>query len=189
MYPNSTISAISELLFIDSNAKNSNADLAIVFGNDWIETMDEVYKLYIDGKIKKILITGHSANKDKEPEALRFKKRAIELGIPDNIILVEKVATNTKENFLFSKTIIENEIGFDNIKSILLVCKTFHTRRVLMTAMNFFPNNIDYTFLPMIDERNIQKDNWWHDDIAKTRVLEELRRISDYTLKGDLSLE
>ena len=58
-----------------------------------------------------------------------------------------------------------------------------------MTAKKFLPTNIKYYFSPVIDERNIKKENWWKDEVAKTRVLEELRRIGEYTLKGDLWLE
>lgn len=71
---------------------------------------------------------------------------------------------------------------------MLLVCKSFHARRVLMTATNFLPNDIEYYFLSTLDERNIAKDGWWKDEIATKRVLEEVGRISQYTLKGDLKL-
>jgi hypothetical protein len=57
-----------------------------------------------------------------------------------------------------------------------------------MTATNFLPNDIEYYFLSTLDERNIAKDGWWKDEIATKRVLEEVGRISQYTLKGDLKL-
>lgn len=181
-----SIEAISDFLFIEKDIKN--VDVAIVFGNDWTETMDELLPYYKNGMVPKIIITGHSANSDKEPEALRFQKRALELGFLKDDIYLEEQATNTKENFEFTKPILENNFNHSNLENILLVCKTFHTRRVLMTAKKFLPQNINYCFLPTIDERKIEKDSWWKDETATKRVLEELGRISQYTLKGDLKL-
>ena len=183
----STIGAITKFLFIETPVEE--VDLIFVFGHDWIDTMEAVKGLYDQGISKNILISGHSASKDRsESEALRFMKKGIELGIPEEAFLLEEQATNTKENMQFALPIIEERIGLDNIRNILFVCKTFHTRRVLMTARNYFPKHVEYLFLPMIDERNIRKDNWWKDGIAKERVLAEVRRIAEYSLKGDLSI-
>lgn len=182
----SSVDAITKLLFIDQSIEK--VDIAIVFGNDWIQTMDDLYPFYKEGMVPKIIITGNSANGNKEPESLRFQKRGIEIGFSAEDIILESRATNTKENFIFSKEILEKMFGLENINKILLVCKTFHTRRVLMTAKNFLPDKIEYFFLPTLDERNITKNGWWKEDVSKQRVLEEVGRISQYTLKGDLKL-
>jgi uncharacterized SAM-binding protein YcdF (DUF218 family) len=184
----SSIEAITNFLFLESE-KIGKADLIFVFGSSYLSTMDEVKRLYNKKIADKILITGHSKGKLKEIEADRFYARGVELGLPKKIFLLERDATNTKENIINSIPIIDKAIGLKNIKKIIFVCKTFHTRRVLMTAKKFLPTNIKYYFVPIIDERNIKKENWWKDNIAKTRVLEELRRIGEYTLKGDLWLE
>lgn len=183
----STIQAISDFLFLPANPKK--ADLMFVFGHSYLSVIDEVKKLYDKKHSNRILITGHSKGKLKDNEAERFLKRGLGLGIPKKVFLLEKKATNTKENILFSKSIIEKKIGFNNIKTILFVCKAFHARRVLMTAKKFFPINIKFCFYPVIDKRNIRKNNWWKNNIAKIRVLEEVERIAKYTLKGDLSIE
>jgi len=183
----STILAISDFLFLPANPEK--AKLIFVFGHDHLPMMDKVKELYDRGYSDRILITGHSKDKTKEIEAERFFEYGIRLGIPANKFLLEKEATNTKENILFSKPIIEREIGFNNIKTILFICQSFHTRRVYMTAKNFLPANIKFCFCPIVDERGISKDNWWKNDAAKNRVLDEIRRIGEYTLKRDLSIE
>jgi uncharacterized SAM-binding protein YcdF (DUF218 family) len=186
MYKN-TIDAITELLFMESDI--DKVDLIFIFGNDWLDTMYHIKELYNKDISKYILISGHSVNKDRnESEAMRFMKKGVEIGIPKDMFLLEENATNTKENLILSKKIIENKIGFNNINSILFVCKTFHTRRVLMTAQKHFPKDIKYSFYPVNDERNIQKDNWWKDEISKNRVIAEIGRIAEYTLKDDLSI-
>jgi uncharacterized SAM-binding protein YcdF (DUF218 family) len=187
-YPSDTIRIISEFLFIES--KIEKVDLIFVFGNDWLKTMDHVSDLYYKGISSNILITGHSANKDRvESEADRFSNYGISLGIPQNAFLLEKCATNTKENLEFSIPIIESKLGLTKIKKILFVCKTFHTRRVLMTAQKWLPSNIQLSFYPVNDERNILKHNWWKTEETQERVMGEIRRIGEYTLQGDLSLK
>ena len=93
----SNIDVITDLLFIDSYVEK--VDVAIILGNDWEKTMDDLFPYYEAGLIPKMIITGHSANSDREPEPLRFKRRGLELGIIDDDIFLESKATNTKENF------------------------------------------------------------------------------------------
>ncbi len=184
---NNTIDAITELLFIDSKIKE--CDLIFVFGNDWIDTMNDVAFLYKNKISEKILITGHSANTYRnEPESISFYKKGLELNIPKDSFILEQNATNTKENIEFSIPLIEEEIGWKNVHKILFVCKTFHTRRVKMTANNFFPKDIEYLFYPIKGERNITKNTWWIDKTAQARVLAEIKRIAEYSIKGDLSI-
>lgn len=184
-----TISSISNFLFIDKNFTDETPiDMTIILGNDWVETMEEVYELYSKMHIGKIFISGGAVNKEI-PESLIFKRRGETLGIASEDMILEDKSTNTKENFQNLYNIIDKEIGFDSIKNILIVCKTFHTRRALMTAKNFFPESINYFFLPMPDERKIYKESWWLEDESKKRVLEEIERIAKYTLKGDLKLD
>ena len=59
-----------------------------------------------------------------------------------------------------------------------------------MTVQAFYPSNINYVYYPIVDVKgkNIGKDSWWSSEESIKRVLEELRRISEYTLKGDLAL-
>src|SRR5438105_5304534 len=93
--------AITSLLFL--NAPRTSADLIFVFGNDWLPTMTHVAELYSKGVARKILISGHSAAKDRpQSEALRFMNEGKRLGIPDGAFLLEHEATNTKENILNS---------------------------------------------------------------------------------------
>jgi len=183
----STIDAITQFLFIETHLER--VDLMFVFGSDWLDTMDHVKSLYDQGISRRILISGHSASKDRtESEASRFKRRGLELGIPQEAFLIEERATNTKENLEYSLPLIERSIGIGDLSSVLFVCKTFHTRRVLMTARKFLPDHVRYYFYPVNDERNILRDNWWKDDVAFQRVIAEVRRIAEYTLNGDLSI-
>lgn len=188
----STVEAITKLLFLPKSVPNK-ADICIVLGNDYIDTMVHVKSIYEHGICDKFILTGHSAKMDKEPECERFFRRGIELGIPSNAMFLENKATNSYENLNFSKQIIEKQFGgFERCKKILFVAKAFVTRRVEMTAKNLYPDFVETYYFPTVDDtetgKNIRSDNWWKNDAARKRVLEEVKRIAEYTLKGDLKL-
>ena len=189
-FPNDTIRTITELVFL--RTEYFACDIALVTGNDYIKTMDSVKWLYDNHYIrKKIVISGHSAKRDRIPEAIRFFEYGKEIGIPADTMVLETNAQNTYENLLYSKTVIEEKISsFSDINSVLFVAKAFVTRRIQMTAQAIYPPHLAYCYFPIVDKegRNIGCDNWWHSEFATRRVLEEMERIATYTLKGDLSL-
>lgn len=130
----STIDAITQLLFIPDIIPDV-ADVCIVLGNDYVDTMKTAKFVYDNGISDKFILTGHSARKDKEPECDRFFKRGVELGIPPEKMLLENKATNSYQNLQFSGQIIREQLGgFENCRKILFIAKAFVTRRIEMTA-------------------------------------------------------
>jgi hypothetical protein len=182
-----TIKKITDLLFIPQNIKKS--DITIILGNDFIDTINVIEPFYRQNILGKIIITGHSPNADKEPEAERFFKRAVALGFSIDDITLETRSTNTKENFEFTKEIIDKNFKVNDIKTITIVCLAFHTRRALMTARNIFEKDIEFNFIPIVDGRKISAEDWPNSKESTDRVLEEVRRIAIYSAKGDLSLD
>jgi len=68
-------------------------------------------KLYHQGVINKILVTGGSPSILKEkkiPEAFLLREQLLLQGIPDSCILVEHKAWNSHENAVFSKQILDS---------------------------------------------------------------------------------
>ncbi len=188
----SAIDAITEFLFIPEMLPDK-ADICIVLGNDYVDTMVDVKSIFDRGICDKFILTGHSAKMDKEPECDRFFRRGVELGIPQENMFLENMATNSYENLDFSKKIIEEQLGgFENNKKILFAAKAFVTRRIEMTAKKLYPDFVQTYYLPTADDtengKNIRADNWWTNSAAQKRVLEEIKRIAEYTLKGDLKL-
>ena len=188
----SAIEAITKLLFLPKSVPE-RADVCIVLGNDYLDTMVDVKSIYEHHVCDKFILTGHSAKMDKEPECERFFRRGIELGIPSDIMFLENKATNSYENLNYSKQIIEEQFGgFEHCKKILFVAKAFVTRRIEMTAKNLYPDFVETYYIPTVDDtptgKNIGPDNWWINEAARKRVLEEVKRIAEYTLKGYLTL-
>jgi uncharacterized SAM-binding protein YcdF (DUF218 family) len=71
-------------------------------------------------------------------EAVHYRERALELGVPSSAVLVESRARNTGENIRFSRLLLE-EAGVD-VSSVLLISKPYEERRAYATARKLWPS-------------------------------------------------
>lgn len=177
------IKKITDYIFIESNPQK--ADLAIVFGTRQNEAIKKVYELYRDGFVRKILVSGGINRITKENEAIRISRQLIEQGVRKEDIILEDQSTNSLENVLFSKKVIKEKVGFENLKKIIAVVKHYHSRRALMTLKKHFPRNIE--LIPVAYEiYGFTKENWFETEIGKEKVMGEWNKIPQYLLKGDI---
>ncbi|MDJ1643124.1 YdcF family protein [Streptomyces pakalii] len=88
-----------------------------------------------------IVFTGSTSPTTRERmprgEAVHYRERAVELGVPESAVLVEPKARNTGENIRFSRALLE-EAGVD-VESVLLVSKPYEERRAYATARKLWP--------------------------------------------------
>lgn len=97
-------------------------------GADRVTHTVQLYKL---GLIKKILISGGSGmlmNED-EPEANKFKKAMIMMGIPEEDIFIENETRNTYESAVGVKPMLDS-LQY-RAQDCLLITSAFHMRRSL----------------------------------------------------------
>lgn len=74
-----------------------------------------------------------------KPEAVVFAERAMDMGVPENKILIEDKSTNTGENVKFSHELLKNRgIG---MKSVIIVQKPYMERRAYATFMKQWPGD------------------------------------------------
>jgi uncharacterized SAM-binding protein YcdF (DUF218 family) len=88
-------------------------------------------QLYKEGLIEQILISGGSGRLtgEAEPEANKFKRTMILMGVPDSVILIENETRNTAESAIEVKRILER---FQyKASDCLLITSAFHMRRSL----------------------------------------------------------
>ena len=82
------------------------ADVIIGLGSFYQETADWCAKLWADGWAPKILFCGNTgtfSDTDTTPEAVRYARRAEELGVERQAIVVEPASRNTGENIVFGQ--------------------------------------------------------------------------------------
>ncbi|QTA37915.1 YdcF family protein [Thermosipho ferrireducens] len=170
--------SITDFIFMEDELEE--ADIILIPGGSHRELMEHAVKLYHEGLAKYILPSGGYNSKIPEynSEWEFLHNIAIDLGIPNEIILKEDKATNTFENAKFSYEIIEKHRI--TVNKAILVCKTFHARRAYLTYKVFFPYFVKFIVSPVVDERDIRKDNWFLDMYKVKIVMNELVKIGKY---------
>lgn len=193
-----TINAITKFLFIGKEESALKTyELVIFLGNDDIEGNANAIKLLWDtGHItakSTVVLSGNvgTLNQGKEPEAIRLLNAVVAMGLPKEIFVLEKQATNALENFKFSKPIAEQIKPLEEFNGILCIGRAFMGRRAKMcaSACGYPVESIDYYGTVDKKGKNIGSDSWWENEAAVKRVLEELKRVAEYSLKGDLSIQ
>ena len=103
----------------------------------------DAFWLYKRGIIKKILLTGGDGRLigEKMNEADKARALLLELGVPESDILLENQSANTRENAVFTKTLLEKQ-GLANAR-LMLITSAFHMRRSIgcykKVGLNFTP--------------------------------------------------
>ncbi|MCC5034709.1 YdcF family protein [Streptomyces sp. WAC 00631] len=115
--------------------------VAIGLGSHDLGVADTTVALYRDGMAPLIVFTGATSRttRDRMPrgEAEHYRERALELGVPAHVILIEPNARNTGENITFSRALLADR-GIA-VSSVLLVCKPYEERRAYATARKLWP--------------------------------------------------
>ncbi|MET8418567.1 YdcF family protein [Streptomyces sp. NPDC005098] len=115
--------------------------VAIGLGSHDLGVADAAVDLYKRGMAPLIVFTGATSRTTRERmphgEAVHYRERALELGVPSSDVLVEPNARNTGENIRFSKVLLE-ESGA-NVSSVLLISKPYEERRAYATARKLWP--------------------------------------------------
>ncbi|MFP3989353.1 YdcF family protein [Streptomyces sp. E11-3] len=115
--------------------------VGIGLGSHDLGVADTTVDLYQRGMMPLIVFTGATSRTTAERmprgEAEHYRDRALELGVPPNVILVEPNARNTGQNITLSRDLLE-EHGVD-VSSVLLISKPYEERRAHATARKLWP--------------------------------------------------
>ncbi|MFF3495873.1 YdcF family protein [Streptomyces sp. NPDC002795] len=115
--------------------------VAIGLGSHDLGVADTAVDLYNRGLAPLLVFTGATSPTTRElmprGEAIHYRERALELGVPSSAVLVEPQARNTGENIRFSKAVLETA-GIP-VSSVLLISKPYEERRAYATARKLWP--------------------------------------------------
>ncbi|MBQ3209887.1 MAG: YdcF family protein [Oscillospiraceae bacterium] len=166
-----------------------SADCIVGFGciNDDIAI--RCAQLYKDGYAPVVLFSGGLGRNTKSrwssSEAERYRDIAVELGVPENVILIENRSSNTGENITFSREILKAHGLAD--KKLLCVHKPFMERRVWAAMKAYWPE-ADFTMTsPLLDmEEYIERT--MAQDMTEKAVIDvivgDVQRMEIYAEKG-----
>ncbi len=161
-------------------------DAIFLLGSNAIRTVDRAAELYHQGYSNFIICSGGNGKDSKysKTEAEVFSEKLIELGIPKEKILLEKQATNTGENILFTEKLLK-EKGLD-FKSFILVQKPYMERRVYATFKKQWSNK--ETRFIVTSPKLSYEEFMTNDEEYKNKILEvmigDLQRIKEYPKLG-----
>lgn len=115
--------------------------VAIGLGSHDLGVAETAVDLYKRAMAPLLVFTGATSPTTRERmprgEAVHYRERALELGVPDSAVLVEPRARNTGENIRFSRELLE-AAGID-VSSVLLISKPYEERRAYATARKLWP--------------------------------------------------
>ena len=169
---------ITDLIFVENNVQK--ADIILVPGCSQPQIMERAAELYHKGIAPYILPTGGTNHEISQynTEWEYLKNIGVELGVPEDAILKEDRARNTFENARLSLEVLNrNSIA---IKKAILVCKSYHSRRALLTYQVVFPRDIEFYVSTVTDKSGVTKDNWFLNTEATILVMEEVVKIGKY---------
>jgi uncharacterized SAM-binding protein YcdF (DUF218 family) len=161
------------------------SDCIFVLGSHDMRVADRGAGLYLQGWAPLLIFSGGLGNFTKdmwlEKEADLFAKRAIELGVPKEAILIENKSTNTGENILFTQQLLKQH-QLDP-QSFIVVQKPYMEKRSYATFKKHWPDK-----QLIVTSPQISFEDYPNDEIPLQRVINimvgDLQRIKYYPEKG-----
>ena len=136
------------------------ADVIVGFGNFNTNIARRAAELYRQGLAPVVLFTGGLGRNTEgllpEPEAVRFARVAMECGVPEKAILLEPESTNTAENILFTRRLLEAR-GIPH-ERILGVHQPFMERRITAAMGVYWPEQAFRVTSPQVSISDYLED-------------------------------
>lgn len=165
------------------------ADVIVGFGNFNTNIARRAAELYRQGLAPVVLFTGGLGRNTEgllpEPEAVRFARVAMECGVPEKAILLEPESTNTAENILFTRRLLENR-GIVH-KRILGVHQPFMERRITAAMGVYWPDQAFRVTSPQVsisDYLEDAKKQGVTENAAVSVIVGDFQRMDLYAKKG-----
>lgn len=161
------------------------ADLVLILGSHDLRVGDRASELYKARLAPLFLFTGGFGNWTEgvfeRPEAELISERAIEKGLPKEVILIEPQATNTGENIKYSKALLRAK-GV-NVTRAIAIQKPYMERRAHASLTKQWPEVEWQITSPHLDFKA-----YCQDAISKELVTEimvgDFQRILEYPKLG-----
>lgn len=165
------------------------ADVILGFGNFNTNIARRAAELYRQGLATVVLFTGGLGRNTEgllpEPEAVRFARVAMECGVPEKAILLEPESTNTAENILFTRRLLE-ERGIAH-ERILGVHQPFMERRITAAMGVYWPEQAFRVTSPQVsisDYLADAKKQGVTENAAVSVIVGDFQRMDLYAKKG-----
>ena len=175
--------------YLGMHQSPEKADCIVGFGNFNTNIARRAAELYCQGYAPKVLFTGglgrNTAGLLPEPEAVRFARVAMACGVPEADILLEPDSTNTAENILFTRRLLE-ERGIPH-SHILGVHQPFMERRIFAAMGVYWPEPRFTVTSPQVtipEDLEDAKKQGVTENAAVSVIVGDFQRMDLYAKKG-----
>lgn len=167
------------------NHRLQKADCILVLGSHDTRVAERGAQLFLEGWAPLLVFSGGLGNFTRgvwdEPEADKFAKIAVQLGVPSEKILIENKSTNTGENIRFTRRLLaERQI---DPNTLIVVQKPYMERRSYATFRQFWPEKTCIVTSPKISFEDYPCAQISREDVIQIMV-GDLQRILEYPARG-----
>jgi uncharacterized SAM-binding protein YcdF (DUF218 family) len=161
------------------------SDCILVLGSHDVRVAERAADLFLQQWAPLLIFSGGLGRLTEdmwtETEADKFAKIAIEMGVPEEAILIENKSTNTGENILFTQKLLDQN-NLDP-QSFIVVQKPYMERRSYATFKKHWPDK-----KLIVTSPQISFVDYPNDEISLEKVIHimigDLQRIKIYAEKG-----
>jgi uncharacterized SAM-binding protein YcdF (DUF218 family) len=114
------------LLCVQTGA--GHADVIVVLGGESVDRTRKAIDLFHHGAASRVLVSGGG-------DASFIRDELVRGGVPADVIEIEDLSRNTKENAEFSSRVLKKE----KVQRAIIVTSWFHSRRALNSFRRFSP--------------------------------------------------
>lgn len=165
------------------------AQCIVGFGNFNTNIARRAAQLYLQGFAPRILFTGGLGRNTRrlmqEPEAVIFARTAMACGVPETDILLETESSNTAENILFTRALLESR-GIPHGR-ILGVHQPFMERRICAAMGVYWPEQAFRVTSPQVTLAAYLEDaqrQGMTENAAVSVIVGDFQRMDLYAKKG-----
>lgn len=160
------------------------ADAIFVMGSNDVRAAERGVELWKQGLAPLIIFSGNRGRLTQswdEAEAVVFARRAEELGVPSDKIIIEPESTNSGENVTFT----QNKLQEKNIsiQSVIAVQKPFMERRAYATIKALWPEINVFVTSPQISFQDYPNEIVPKEQIIN-HLVGETQRMKVYPKRG-----
>ena len=186
MIPETTLALAQQLWdYHHVNQNLQKSDCILVLGSHDLRVAERGAELYLQGWAPLLIMSGGLGRLTQEmwsePEADKFAKIALEMGVPEEAILIENKSTNTGENILFTQQLLQKE----NLapKRFIVVQKPYMERRSFATFKKHWPEKELIVTSPQLSMQAYPTAEITLEEMIHIMV-GDLQRIKIYPEKG-----
>jgi uncharacterized SAM-binding protein YcdF (DUF218 family) len=169
------------------NQTLKKADVILALGSNDIRVADRAAELYKKGYAPYIICSGGIAHTNDinatgwdKSEAVVYKNHLLELGVPEEKIILEVDSKNCQENVLFTKKLIHDRNL--NFKKLILVQKPWMERRMYATFRKNWPE-LSFTITsPLLSYEKYMDSS--KKEIFLNVMVGDFQRIKEYPKYG-----